>query len=155
MGRLRTFAAAIKEVIQLRCPGTYAPAHVSSVMFDSAHALDTAREYNVAGAGLNHHRGGDDGLEATAAAPIKLKPGHLDGESGLERDPSTDARRFAIGVRLCEYRVFDQGRVYSGALQHRLDDDRSEDFHRDITKRAAESADGGSQWAENGGGAHQ
>ena len=54
-------------------PGARARAHRGRVVLDVAHALDAAGDDDIGGAGLDHHRRGDDRLQAAAAAPVDLQ----------------------------------------------------------------------------------
>ena len=112
--RLRTFAPAIQPVVELCRARAPAPAHVSRIVFDPAHALYAFRDHDVAGTGLHHHRRRDERLKAAAATAIDLGARHLDRQPRLERDPAADARGFAVGVGLGEDDVFNPRRIEAG-----------------------------------------
>src|SRR5690606_18231328 len=120
---LRALAAAIEPVVQLDRAGALAPAHVGRVVLDVAHALHAAGHDDVGRAGLHHHRGRGDRLQAATAAPVERHAGDLDGEARLQRDPAAGAGRLAVLVGLREHHVLDQARVDAGALDHRAGDD--------------------------------
>src|SRR5271165_5471346 len=111
MRRLRPLAAPIEPVVELCRSRPLPPAHVGGVILNVRHALDAAREHNIARAGLHHHRGGHERLETAAAAPVRLKAGYLDRKSCVERDPSADARRLGIRIRLRKDDIFDELRI--------------------------------------------
>ena len=59
----------------------------------------------------------------------------------LERNPSADARDFAVGIGLSEDDVFDLIHVYSAASNHFSDNGRTEVFDRHRAQCLAEAAD--------------
>jgi len=66
----------------------------------------------------------------------------------MQRGPTSNARRLGIGVGLREDDVLDASRIDSAALDHRLDNPRSEILGAQRTQTAAERADGSAKRAD-------
>ena len=60
---------------------------------------------------MDLHAAEHDRLKARAAAPVELKPRHLDRETRVERGHPTDRRRLAIRIALAEEHVIDTVRI--------------------------------------------
>ena len=138
--RLRPLPAPVDAVVQDLVPGPGAPADRGRVVLGVAHRLGPARQHHVGGAGLDHHRRGDDRLQPAAAAPVDLQPGHADRQAGVQRRPPPDAGRLAVDVGLGERHVVDDFRVDPGPLEHRLDRGGGEFLDRDGPQAPAERA---------------
>jgi len=100
----------------------HALADVGAVMLDVGHALAAAGHDHVGHAGLHHHRGIDDGLQARPAAAIQLIAGDFLGQAGQQPRPVRDARRFTAAIALGEDHVIDARRVDLRPLHQRFQD---------------------------------
>ena len=86
-----------------------------------AHRLRAPSEDHVAGSGRDLHAGRQDRLQAGAAAPINLLPGHSDAESGVKRRNSADRRGLAARCSLTKDDIIDLGATQPRALDKLLD----------------------------------
>ena len=81
----RVCGSGLQAVVHASRARAATPAHVGRVVLDIAHALDAAGHDDIGRAGLHHHRGRRDRLQAAAAAAIQLHARDLDRKARLQR----------------------------------------------------------------------
>src|SRR5712671_924129 len=89
-----------QAVLELRPAAADAPAQLRRVELYLAHALRTAREHELGGAGLNLHAAVEHGLKRRAATPVDLDPRNVHRQARIERGHTADRGSLPVRVAL-------------------------------------------------------
>ena len=146
---------AREPVGELDAAALDAPADAHRVELGLAHAVDSAGQDELGGAGLDLHAAEHDRLQPRAAAAVELQAGHLDAEARVERGDAADRRRLAVRIALAEDHVVDLARRQRGARDELGDHRRGERGRRHVAEHAAEASHGRAQWFADHGLTHR
>ena len=128
---------------------------IGAVIFDLAHAFDTAGHHDIGRARGHPHRRIDHRLQARSAAPVERDARHGFGKARRQPRPTRHAGRFAVGVAVREHHVVHAFRIDLRALHQRLQDDRAQFAGRKARQRPAKTANPGANGGNNCSPAHQ